>query len=252
MGEGRWICCRQRAGPLIKECRYIIPRRYQSDGPEDLRDKNAILRARRSAVGRRSVDRLEIKLAQFGYRGSHYTLTFDSQHLPDRFDGVRRCSRAFVERAQRWKGRGFDRIVCMEGLHGDHRYHIHMVLRDEDFSPAEVRHLWRYGEVDDEPVLRREGGFRRLAEYFNKERPDGFCIPIGKHPWSCSRGLTLPPPERWRSDSGVIEIPPDAVWSRRGGTENDFGAFRYASWILPRERCAVSDLDTEDRAALLF
>ena len=233
MAEGRWICCRQQAGPLVKECRYIIPRRYQDDGPEDRRDKNAILRARRSAVGRRSVDRLELYLAQFGYDGVHYTGTFDSEHLPRRFEDLRCACRAFVEHARRWKGRGFDRIVCMEGLHGDHRYHIHLVLRYSDFSPAEVQHLWRYGQVDDEPVLRSEGGFRRLAESFNKERPDGFLIPINKHPCSCSRGLALPPPERWRSDSGRIAIPDEAVWSRRGGSENDFGAFRYASYILP-------------------
>lgn len=255
MAEGPWICVRQRAGPLVKECRALRPRLRQDDSTDDRKDKNMIIKAQRSAVSRASVDRLELMLALFGFEGSHYTLTFDSVNLPGRFDDLRRCYRAFQARAKRWRhGQVYDYITCMEGLHGGHRYHIHMVLRDSDFSPAEVRYLWRYGEVDDEPVLLKDGGYRRLAKYFNKERPDGFIIPINKHPWSCSRGLGagLPPPERWYSDSGRIDIPQEAIWARRGCQENDFGAYYYASYILPKRQVDVSDLDTQEQSVLLF
>ena len=163
-------------------------------------------------------------------------MTYDDEHLPRDYDGVRRYFRAFRERAKRWRhGQPYDWIGCIEGKHGDHRYHIHLILRDSQFSPAEVRYLWRGGEVDDEPVLRKEGGYRRLAEYLNKERPDGFVIPLGKHPWSCSRGLKaqIPEPERWRDDSGLIEVPDNVIWCRKGAHENDFGAYYYASYILP-------------------
>ena len=102
--------------------------------------------------------------------------------------------------------------------------------------------------VDDEPVLRTrtyqdpmtgewvkvsDGGYRRLAEYLNKERTDGIIIPIGRHPWSCSRSLNakVPAPEIWMDSSGAIEIPEDVLWARRGSTENDFGAYYFASWI---------------------
>ncbi len=67
---------------------------------------------------------------------------------------------------QRWHGGPFDWIGCIEGKHGDHRFHVHLVLRDEDFSPAEVRHLWTAGDVDDEPVLMREaatGGWPSIS-----------------------------------------------------------------------------------------
>ena len=91
--------------------------------------------------------------------------------------------------------------------------------------------------MDDEPVLRKEGGYRRLAEYFNKERPDGFKIPLGKHPWSCNLSLSrsLEPPEEWEDESGVIDIPNDVLWARRGQVTNDFGAYYYASYILPKK-----------------
>ena len=79
----------------------------------------------------------------------------------------------------------------------------------------------------------QSGGYRRLAEYLNKERTDGIIIPINRHPWSCSRSLNakVPVPERWRDSSGTIAIPESSVWGRRGETANDFGAYHYASWI---------------------
>lgn len=234
MDEARWYCTRQRAGPLIKECRALRPR-LGADTWSDQADKNKVLKLQHSAVCRTQVDRLELRLALFGRLGIHYTLTYDDLHLPVNFAEVRKTLRAFMARAQRWNdGDCFDWIYCIEGLHGDHRYHTHMILREQDFPPAVVRHLWRSGEVDDEPVLRREGGYRRLAEYLNKERTDGFVIPIGRHPWSCSRSLSrqMPEPERWMDTSGYIEIPDNVLWARRGGVQNDFGAYYYGSYIL--------------------
>ena len=231
-----WYCVRQRAGPLVKECRALRPRLSREDSQDDRRDKMEMIRTQHSAVCRSQADRLELRLALFGFEGSHHTLTFDSVHLPGNFQGVRALLRAFMGRARRWNdGEPFDWIYCIEGLHGDHRYHIHMVLRDSDFPPAVVRHLWRAGEVWDEPVLMPQGGYRRLAEYFNKERTDGLVIPIGRHPWSCSRSLSrqLPLPERWRDESGVVTVPDRVCWARRGQRENDFGAYHYASYILP-------------------
>ena len=174
----------------------------------------------------------------YGFEGSHYTCTYDFDHLPRDYDSVRKYFKAFRGRADRWRsGKPYDWVVCIEGRHGDHRYHVHLVLRDSQFSPAEVRYLWRGGEVDDEPLLRKEGGYRRIAEYFNKERPDGFIIPINKHPWSCNRPLSrsIPPPEEWDDESGVIEIPDDIIWARRGQATNDFGAYYYGSYILPKK-----------------
>ena len=150
-----WYCVRQRAGPLVKECRSIRPRLSAGDSPWERAEKNKILRPPRdSSVCRTRVDRLELRLALFGYEGSVYTLTFDREHEPERFQDVRRAWRSFLYRLKKWRGRGFDYVYLIEGRHGDHRYHIHLVLRDSDFAPAEVRHLWRFGNVDDEPLLK--------------------------------------------------------------------------------------------------
>ena len=234
MAEGPWYCTCQRAGPLVKECRAIRPRLARTDSREDRRDKNEIIRSPHSAVCRSQADRLELRLALFGFEGTHYTLTYESVHRPRTFREAMATTRAFMARARRFnEGQPFDWVTCVEGLHGDHRYHIHLVLRYSDFPPAVVRHLWRAGEVDDEPVLMPTGGYRRLAEYLTKERTDGIIIPIGRRPWNCSRSLSqqLPPPERWRDESGVIDIPDDVLWARRGERSNSFGAYAYASYI---------------------
>lgn len=233
-----WYCCRQRAGPLIKECRALRPRFSAEDTPEAHTDKERLKKYQRCAVNRKPCDRLELMLGLMGYKSSMHTLTFDAEHLPQNFAGVRLAEQAFFRRTQRWresldKPGPIDYIYAIEGLHGARRYHIHLITRDDELLPAEVNYLWHAGIVDNEPVLMATGGFRRLARYLNKERTDGHVIPIGRHPWSCSRTLTrrLPPAERWRDESGVIEIPDNVIWSRRESYTNDFGAFYYASWI---------------------
>ena len=235
-GEPVWMCVRQRAGPLVKECRSIRPRLSAGDTLYERTEKNKILRPPRdSSVCRTRVDRLELRLALFGFEGVSYTLTFDREHEPERFQDVRRAWRSFLYRLKKWRQRPFDYVYLIEGKHGDHRYHIHLVLRDSDFSPAEVRHLWRYGEnVEDQPLLRYpRDSYRRTAKYFNKEATDGLILPIGAKLWNCSRSLNaqLPLPERWKDESGVIEIPDNVSISGRNDIRNEFGAYYYAWYI---------------------
>ena len=238
-GEPVWMCVRQRAGPLVKECRSIRPRLSAGDTLYERTEKNKILRPPRdSSVCRTRVDRLELRLALFGYEGSCYTLTFDREHEPERFQDVRRAWRSFLYRLKKWRQRPFDYVYLIEGKHGDHRYHIHLVLRDSDFSPAEVRHLWRYGEnVEDQPLLRYpRDSYRRTAKYFNKEATDGITIPISARTWVCSRSLLrqLPPAECWRDTTGEIPIPKDARSHGIYNTANEFGQYRYAWYIEGR------------------
>lgn len=108
-----WYCTRQRAGPLVKECRALRPPLGPSGTRQDATDKRQILKGPHSAVTRTQVDRLELRLAMFGYEGSHYTLTYDWEHLPKDWDAVRRYFRAFRARAQRWR-KGADYVSGAE------------------------------------------------------------------------------------------------------------------------------------------
>jgi hypothetical protein len=235
--ENPWYCVRQRAGPLVKECRSIRPRLSTNDSPWERTEKNKILRPPRdSSVCRTRVDRLELRLALFGKEGTVYALTFDREHEPQRFQDVRRAWRSFLYRLKKWRGRPFDYVYLIEGRHGDHRFHIHLVLRDSDFSPAEVRCLWKFGQdVDDQPLLRYpHDSYRRTARYFNKEATDGIAIPISARTWVCSRSLVkqLPPLECWWDSSGEIPIPKAARSRGVYHTGNEFGQYRYAWYIM--------------------
>lgn len=236
MDSMTWICCRQRAGPLVKECRSLRPRLSRGDSPWERQQKNQILLPRGdSSICRSRVDRLELRLALFGFEGSFYTLTYSNDYLPESFVDVRKSWRSFLRRLDclrpDWSR---DYIYLIEGRHGDRRYHLHLVLRDSDFSPAEIRHLWGNGWVDDEPVLLgKYDSFRRLAKYMNKEANDGVKIPVGARTWVCSRNLLakLSPPELFTAKSGTIRIPRDARARGHYQTQNEFGAYQYAWYI---------------------
>lgn len=220
----------------MKECRAIRPRLSAADDPFTRTQKNKILLPRGdSSVCRSRVDRLELRLALFGFEGSVYGLTYDGEHTRAKFQDVRRDWRAFLYQMKKWKdGKPFDYIYLIEGRHGDHRYHMHLVLRDSDFSPAEVRWLWKFGHVDDEPLLlNQKDSYRRTARYFNKEATDGITIPIQARTWVCSQSLTrkLPQPEVWKDASGFIYVPDDIRCSGSFQTENEFGKYRYAWYI---------------------
>lgn len=244
MNEPIFYCVRQRAGPLVKECRALRPRLSPHDTPFERAGKNKILRPPRdSSVCRTRVDRLELRLALFGFEGSVYSLTFDEAHLPPKFADARRCWRSFLRRLNLWKPAwSRDYVYLIEGRHGGHRYHIHLVLRDSDFSPAEVRYLWRFGgNVDDGPLLKSPcDSYRRTAIYFNKEATDGVSIPISARTWVASRHLNrqLPQPEVWRDPSGGIEIPDDVLVSGRNHVENQFGAYSYG-WYIQKKNSAL-------------
>jgi hypothetical protein len=121
------------------------------------------------ALSRTSLDKLELRLALFGYDGIFYSLTFDDDHLPPDRAGAERVWDAFLKRLRRWKRGPVDFYVYrIEGLHGDHRLHIHAFLRDADFPPAVVQFLWRkWGAAYDVPWTRErvlsEQGYRGLA-----------------------------------------------------------------------------------------
>ena len=234
--QSLWYCVRQRAGPLVKECRALRPRPSANDTPYQRNEKNKILRPPRdSSVCRTRVDRLELRLALFCFVGIVYTLTFDPYHLPDRFSDVRKRWRSFLRLLNLWKPNwSRDYIYLIEGRHGDHRYHIHLVLRNSDFSPAEIRYLWKYGEVDDEPLLLGPyDTYRRTAKYWNKEASDGITVPVGARTWVASRNLNakLPPLEMWRSTSGEIEPPQNVRVQGGNQTANEFGVYLYKWWI---------------------
>ena len=153
----------------------------------------------------------ETEAPQHDQRGATvYTLTFNDAQLPHSFQGVRQVWRNFLGAMRRWRKDSFDYVYAIEGRHGDKRFHIHLVLRDADFTLEEVRFLWPGGFVDGEPLL-----------------------PLGARTWVASRSLygKLPAVEKWRAEDGNIPVPNQATWAEENCTRNPFGAYHYAAYI---------------------
>lgn len=226
-----WCCVRQRAGPFVKA--------FSTDNYRFLRLCH-IRDPTTPALSGTSVDRLELRLALFEYDGVFYTLTFAPEYLPRDWADAMKVWRRFLQRVKRWrKDDPLDYYVYrIEGLHGDHRLHIHAFFRGVDMPSEVVKSLWTWGFVDGEPFdeerVRAEGGYRRLAKYFTKERPE-----VGRHPWGASQKLKsyIPPPSIRESQTGRIPVPRNAVLLQIQDDlkKTKWGYYQYVRYLLPKK-----------------
>lgn len=198
--------------------------------------KNKIIRGiETNSFRRTSTGRLELMLALMGWGCSMTTLTFSNQTLPETFPQVREWWRACSKSMRKFYGGAFPYVYAIEGLHGDHRWHVHVITRDEDFSESDFLRHWGGGTIEDvQPLLSEvHRSFFERAYYLTKERRDGVRIPKGVKTWVASPMLypALPPAERRVVKSGSIRVPKD-VWSDdKDDKKNDYGAYTYRSWI---------------------
>lgn len=200
----------QKSGFLTKTCTTDRFRLVRWAGEAQCRGSPAL-----PSMWSSSADKLELYLALFGYTGAHYVLTFDDAHLPPDFAGVKRCLAAFLKRVRRFDPSIRRYVYAVEAGHTHGRWHIHFVADDLDLPFAVVEYLWYYGFVNpgyvEFPVLTREGGYRRLAEYFCKDSNP--MIPLGKHTWGVARGMRqLIPPRVVRVQSRAPAIPRETFW----------------------------------------
>lgn len=218
MDENGYVIVRQQAGPFVKA--YATDRRAfvkwnRGRSPGEARKRCG------PAMCRTSLDKLEVRLALFGYDGVFYSLTFTPEHTPKNYKETKQRWEAFLKKLKRWRSEqdGYEKreratevdyVYRIERLHGN--WHLHCFLRDRDFPPAVVRWLWDWGEADDEPWtykrVHSEGGYRGLAIYFTKEVPE-----VGRHPWGASKSLArqIPKPTISFSKSGQIRTPAGSV-----------------------------------------
>lgn len=247
--QKEWICVRQRAGPLVKECRAIRPRLSRYDSPYERSLKNKILRpSKDSSVCRTPTDRVELMLAQFGFDGVSYVLEWPDEFRPKTYKDLRKWLDGFVRRMRRRLGHEFDYLYRIEGLHGKQNYHIHMTVSYNDLPYVVMEDACKeigagvtveYGR----PLLKdAHDSYRRTAIYYTKEKPDGIKIPVSGKAWGYSNSLRkkLPPPEHFTSDTGQIDFPEHPRACGRSTVDNAFGHYHYGWYIKQDPRHFVS------------
>lgn len=235
-----YVVVRQQAGPLVKayatdRAWFVRWNRGRSPGEARKRCGPALSRSNR--------DKLELRLALFGYDGVFYSLTFAPEYAPSSWAETKARWEAFRKKLGRYRDKlraewpkldlpkEFDYVYRIERLHQG--WHLHCFLRDSDFPPAVVRWLWDYGEADDEPWTYKrvhdEGGYRGLAIYFTKEVPE-----VGRHPWGCNRELPrkVPEPTVWFNKTGRITVPKGAVLLPvKDPGITPWGVFQYCRYL---------------------
>lgn len=191
--------------------RFSHVSRFKGESPAAVREKCGQL------LQRDSIDKLEVRLALFGFDGVFYTLTFSDENLPANLKGAENAWKAYLKRLKKWRtdhgqSKYFDDVHRIEGKHGDKRWHLHLFMNRNDIPPYIVRALWDYGSSYavkwNQKRVTSAMGYRSLAAYFTKERPE-----VGKHRWGCSRSLSrkVPPCEISLQESPNIRIPPGAL-----------------------------------------
>lgn len=253
MSEGLRLCVvTQRAGPLTKT--YITDRfryvrraaRQQCRGSPDSGPAN----------WNKPAQKMELYLALFNYSGAHYVLTFRDEDLPKDFDGVKRCLSNFVKRVRRRYPEVRRYVYSVEAGHERGRWHIHFVADEQELPLAAVEALWRYGFVNpgyhEYPVLRKDGGYFKLADYLCK--PDRL-IPLGKHPWGAAAEMKkmIPPPTR-TVQAKRPGVPKDAFWKevndapvRKVNGQRTSPLIEYRSWIDAPEPGTYQFLETKPK-----
>lgn len=149
------------------------------------------------------------------------TLTYEGQ-APTRRNDARKIFAAFIRKLRtqrRARGTILKYAYCIESLHGDGRYHHHMVINSTDSKQdfEDIKTLWESGYAKitflfDED--HKEDTWFSVAKYLVKERPETGKdeTPVGSRIFSCSRNLYRPKPKyRIIDEKERAVMPPDAT-----------------------------------------
>lgn len=238
-GKKTWIQVRQEAGPEVKILTYRYHSRRLAKNRAEQRRKEDIRKAIRDCWCRKDpTGRMELYLACVGWNAVHYVLTYEAIAEPLRYQDVIKDIDRFRRALKRKRKRPFVYLYAIEGLHGDKRWHIHLVVDSRETSELEIAAHWLGGHVERAggQIAKRNGGYRGLAEYLTKERKDGVRKPLDVRGWGVSRELRdrLQPPQKSVVSRPAPRVPKGAtqVW-RSEPVRNEFGEYRYVTYIKP-------------------
>lgn len=225
-----------RAGRLVYDIAYTVPRPNAT--PQErkrIREVTAeqIARTRCNTAQRK----LELLMAaNFEPEDLVITATYRDEDLPSSPDVTRRrLGKVFKQIRAYRKARGLPElkyIYVLEGRHGDHRPHAHIIMNATSEDLELFKSLWVWGD-DVQLNYIRERGYDGWAGYFTKERREASLN--GKKQFVGSRGLAQPiTTYEWVDDGATVDAPPGAQVLDEGGGRNETASCRYIKYLLPR------------------
>lgn len=226
-----------RAGRLVWDIAYTVPRP----------NANTAQRKRIREVTEEQIQRTNANTAQrklemlmatnFDDADLVLTVTYRDADLPDSADVTRKhLGKVFAQMRAYRKARGLPDlkyIYVLEGRHGDHRPHAHIIINATTGGDLELmRSLWIWGD-DIQLNYIRERGYDGWAGYLTKERREASLN--GKKQFVGSRNLARPVTTyEWVDDGTTVDAPPGAQVLDEGGGRNEIASCRFVKYLMPK------------------
>ena len=225
-----------RAGRLVWDITYTVPRP----------NANTAQRKRIREVTEEQIQRTNANTAQrklemlmatnFDEGDLVLTVTYRDADLPDSADVTRKhLGKVFSQMRAYRKARDLPElkyIYILEGRHGDHRPHAHLIINAAGGDLELMRSLWIWGD-DIQLNYIRERGYDGWAGYLTKERREASLN--GKKQFVGSRNLARPVTTyEWVDDGTTVDAPPGAQVLDEGGGRNEIASCRFVKYLMPK------------------
>lgn len=225
-----------RAGRLVWDITYTVPRP----------NANKAQRKRIREVTEEQIQRTNANTAQrklemlmatnFDDADLVLTVTYRDADLPDSADVTRKhLGKVFAQMRAYRKARDLPElkyIYILEGRHGDHRPHAHLIINAAGGDLELMRSLWIWGD-DIQLNYIRERGYDGWAGYLTKERREASLN--GKKQFVGSRNLARPVTTyEWVDDGTTVDAPPGAQVLDEGGGRNEIASCRFVKYLMPK------------------
>lgn len=225
-----------RAGRLVWDITYTVPRPNANK-----QERTRIREVTEEQVARTNANTAQRKLemlmaTNFDEGDLVLTVTYRDADLPDSADVTRKhLGKVFAQMRAYRKARGLPDlkyIYVLEGRHGDHRPHAHIIINAAGGDLELMRSLWIWGD-DIQINYIRERGYDGWAGYLTKERREASLN--GKKQFVGSRNLARPVTTyEWVDDGTTVDAPPGAQVLDEGGGRNEIASCRFVKYLLPK------------------
>lgn len=225
-----------RAGRLVWDITYTVPRPNASK-----QERKRIREVTEEQIQRTNANTAQRKLemlmaTNFDEGDLVLTVTYRDADLPDGADVTRKhLGKVFSQMRAYRKARGLPDlkyIYVLEGRHGDHRPHAHIIINAAGGDLELMRSLWIWGD-DIQLNYIRERGYDGWAGYLTKERREASLN--GKKQFVGSRNLDRPVTTyAWVDDGTTVDAPPGAQVLDEGGGRNEIASCRFVKYLMPK------------------
>lgn len=225
-----------RAGRLVWDITYTVPRPNASK-----QERKRVREVTEEQVARTNANTAQRKLemlmaTNFDEGDLVLTVTYRDADLPESADVTRKhLGKVFAQMRAYRKARGLPDlkyIYVLEGRHGDHRPHAHIIINATGGDLELMRSLWIWGD-DIQLNYIRERGYDGWAGYLTKERREASLN--GKKQFVGSRNLARPVTTyEWVDDGTTVDAPPGAQVLDEGGGRNEIASCRFVKYLMPK------------------